>query len=72
MGGEEISKVGSGQSIRREGRNLFLVNNDAGSRPRGPPCQGEGQPGNRGWNPSEQKMEVKDVVRSVQHSLGAR
>lgn len=72
MGVEEISKVRCGGSIRREGRNLFLVNNDGGSRSRGPPRQGKEQPGNSGWNPNGQKKEVEDVVHDARHSVGAR
>lgn len=41
---EEVSKVKGEGSIRWEGRNLFLVNDNARNRLRGAPHQEEGLP----------------------------
>lgn len=48
--------------MRWEGRDSFSGERWCREADSAALCKGEGQPGDRGWNPSEQRREVEDAV----------
>lgn len=59
MDAEEVSKVKGEGSIRWEGRNSFLVNDDAGNRLTGAPHQEEGLCTRKRGSPPGERLKTR-------------